>query len=666
VSQNRLRPATPRHLAVVLFADVVGYTSIVSEDEARARTVRAAMTTVVRDALGAHGGTLVQSFGDGTLCVFSSAVEAALAAAEIQTRFSSGASAELRIGLHLGEISWDAEGAYGDAVNVAARLQTIATPGSVLVSEEVARQLRSRREVPQVEVGMVRLKNVDEPVRVYALAFAGLRQPGLAEIVGRARESGGGGATEHEMMPRSLAVLPLANFSHEPSQEYFVAGMHEALLTELARIRALKVISRTSVLRYRDTTEPLTDIAKALGVDALIEGSVMRAGDRVRITAQLIAVRPERHLWAESYDGDLGDVLALHGRVASEVATAVQSTLQPREAARLNERRHVDPDAYEAYLRGRFAANRVHEDAGLAEALTHFEVATRIDPSFALPWVGIARALTYRALFGHADRAATIDRCRQAIAHALALDPDLAEAHATRGHTNLIFNADARAAVRDLERAVAIDSNSVPALIDYGMALNACGRYRDAADAFDRASERDPLSPTTAMMRGWGRFMGRRFAEARQILEQGARVTPEFSYHHLWLAASLLALGRPGEARAAAERARALEGESEDVNFQCVIGWIWAGVDDREEASRMRERMMQPRSHGSVLDPGFMVVIESALGDDDSAFRYLERSVTTRSPILFHMPGHPFLDRLRKDPRFAVILAEAGLEVLEV
>ncbi len=166
------------------------------------------------------------------------------------------------------------------------------------------------------------------------------------------------------------------------------------------------------------------------------------------------------------------------------------------------------------------------------------------------------------------------------------------------------------------------------------------------------------------MMRGWGRFMGRRFEEARSILEQGTRTAPEFSYHHLWLAAALLQLGRHAEARAAAERARKIEGDSGDVNFQCVIGWVWAGLGDREEAVRMRERMIQTRSHGSVLDPGFMVVVDSALGDEDSALRHLEQGVATRSPILFHMPGHPFLDTLREDPRFGVILAKAGLNVL--
>jgi TolB-like protein/class 3 adenylate cyclase/Tfp pilus assembly protein PilF len=658
------RDRRDRRLSVVMFIDMVGYTGIVAADETRAAEARATLRTLLGDLLQARGGTLVQSFGDGSLIVFSSAVAAAQTASDVQARFTDETGVELRIGLHLGEIAWDEEGVYGDAVNVAARLQAIATPGSALVSEAVALQLRSRREVTVVEVGSVRLKNVDEPVRVFALASGRLRTPGLAEIARRALEAGGGGSSEEDRLPRSLAVLPLANLSIEPGQEYFVAGMHEALLTELARIRALKVISRTSVLQYQDTKEPLSRIAEALGVEALIEGSVLRAGDRVRITTQLIALEPERHLWAESYDGDLSDVLDLHRSVASSVAAAVKSTLRPGEAQRMRKRQQVDPDAYEAYLRGRYAGGNVSNAKSLTDSVISFELAAQIDPGFPQPWVGIARSLAYLALFNHLDRQTAMRRSAEAVAHALTLDAEMGEALATRGYLSLIFNADAHAAVRDLERAVLQEPNSVPTLIDYGIALNASGRYAQSADAFDRAAERDPLSPTTAMMRGWGRFMGWRFEEARQILEQGTRVWPDFSYNHLWLAAARVMLGRVAEAGIAAERAVQLEGESEDHNFRCVIGWVWANLGRPDETRRLREIMMRQLRGGAPADPVFLVVMDGVLGDDDSAFQHLKEAIDSRSPILFHMPAHPFVDRLRQDPRFARLLSGAGLSPL--
>jgi TolB-like protein/Tfp pilus assembly protein PilF len=658
-----MRTARPRHLAAVMFTDIVGYTTMVGDNEARARHTRARLRTLLDDVLAARGGTLIQGFGDGTLSVFASAVEAASAATEIQTALAGEAGVALRIGIHMGEVAYDDDGIYGDAVNIASRIQVIATPGSVLVTEEVTRQLRNHRELPFTAVGRVTLKNVTDPVRVYALALEPLAIPTTDEIARRAAEASGTVAGDAQGLPDSLAVLPLANLSGEAAQNYFVEGMHEAMLTELARIRALKVISRTSVMRYRDTTESLPEIAAALGVEALIEGSVLRAGERVRITAQLIAFHPERHLWAESYDGDVKDVLALHRRVALAIASAVQSTLRPVEQKRLASRQNVDPDAYDAYLRGRFAAGRVSEGEALTNAIEWFASATAIDPTFAPPWVGIARALGYQAIFGYADRAQTVERASEAIGRALTLDPDLAEALAVRGQMNLVFNADGSAAVRDLERAVAQEPNSVPMLLDYGMALNAESRYADSARAFDRAAERDPLSPTTAMMRGWGRFIGRSYEEARQILEQGTRVTPDFSYNQLWLAAALLLLGLVAEARDAAGRAQELEGDTEDVNFLCVIAWIWATAGERQRALAIRAHLLSLRLQGKPVDATFLVVLEAGLGDADAAFLHMKDAIAARSPILFHLPTHPMIDSLRPDPRFESLLAEGGLSL---
>jgi tetratricopeptide (TPR) repeat protein len=339
--------------------------------------------------------------------------------------------------------------------------------------------------------------------------------------------------------------------------------------------------------------------------------------------------------------------------------------LQPPEQGRLNRRPSVEPPAYEAYLRGRFAAGRVSDGPSLAEALSAFELATSLDPTFALPWVGIARTLSYRAVFGYADRNETVDRAARAIARALVLDPDLGEALAARGHLNLVLNADGAAAVRDLERAVAQEPNSVPSLLDYGMALNSQGRYADAADAFDRAAERDPLSPTTAMMRGWSRYIGRRYQEARLFLEQGIRVSPDFSYNHLWLGAALIQLGFAAEARDAAARAETIEGsETDDVNFLCVLGWVWARAGKSDRAASIRDRLLTMRQQGKPVDASFLLVLETGMGNMDVALAHMQHAVAARSPILFHLPGHPFLDPLRGDPRFERLLAQSGLTPL--
>jgi TolB-like protein/class 3 adenylate cyclase/tetratricopeptide (TPR) repeat protein len=652
-------------LSVVMFADLVGYTTIVREDESRARRARAAMRSILETTLPRHGGKLAQTYGDGALGLFGSAVGAARAAVELHRRLASETGEQLRIGLDLGEVAWDVAGPYGDAVNVAARLQSIAGPGSVLVSYELARQLRAQRELPTTPIGDVFLKNVEQPIRVHALAVDGLRLVSSSEAQRRARE--GGGSAQSGPVERSVAVLPFANFSGEPSQEYFVAGMHEALITELARSAALKVISRTSVLRFADTAEPMTGIAEALGVDAVVEGSVLRDGPRVRITAQLIAVHPERHLWANSYDGDLSDVLGLHTRVAAAISDAVARTIGAQDAeSRASTQagravRPVDPDAYEAYLRGRYAAGKGVGQAALLESSRHFEAATAIDPSFPLAWVGLARTLGYLALFGHGTRDSTLEKASRAIARALALDAGLGEALAVRGYLCLVFDADPAGAVSDLGRAVEADPNNVAVLIDYGMALNALGSFREASDAFDRAAELDPLSPTTAMMRGWGRYVSRRFADARDALERAARMWPDFAYNHLWMAAACVALGEDERASSCADRAEELEAQTADVNFLSALSWIRAATGDIEDAGRIREHVVSLEGAGRAIDPCFRVLLDAAMGDDASAIEHLRAAIRARSPILFHMPGHPMLDTLHRHADYDRLLEEAGL-----
>jgi len=659
-------PERARELSVVMFADVVGYTTVVREDEVRARRIRAAMRSIFETTLPLHGGTLAQTFGDGALALFSSVVGATRASVELHRRLLSEAGAELRMGLDLGEVVWDQDGPYGDAVNVAARLQSIADPGSVLLSHGVAQQLRGQPELSTTLIGEVRLKNVEQPVTVHALTIEGLRPVSPREALRRAREGGGSTQSSDPLAPSSLAVLPLANFSGEASQEYFVAGMHEALITELARIGTLKVISRTSVLRFADAAQPISSIAEALGVDAVVEGSVLRDGTRVRISAQLIALDPERHLWAERYDGDLNDVLGLHTEVAAAIADAIDRALGPRKpdpvgARQVRAVRSVDPDAYEAYLRGRYAAGRLADEAALLEASQHFEAAASLDPSFPLPWVGLARALGYLALFGHSGRDRTLQRATQAVSTALTLDPGLGEALAVRGHLRLVFNADPDGAVRDLGKAAEADPNEVPALVDYGMALNALGRFSEASDAFDRAAELDPLSPTTAMMRGWGRYMSRMFAEARDTLERAARVWPDFAYNHLWLAAAWVALGEDQRARSCADEAETLESGTDDVNFLSVLGWVRAKTGDFAAARTIRERLQSEGRTGRPVDPCFMVLLDAALGDEAAAIEHLRRAIRARSPILVHMPGHPMLDALHGHPEYDRLLAEAGL-----
>ncbi len=446
-------------------------------------------------------------------------------------------------------------------------------------------------------------------------------------------------------------MLPLDNFSNDPEQDYFVNGMHEALIAELAQIQALAVISRTSVNRYRNTEKSLPEIASELDVDVVLEGSVLRAGDSVRITVQLIGTRPERHLWAQTYDGDLQDVLRLHSEVAQAVAKEIKIAVTPEEEARLASTRKVDPAVYQHYLRGRQLCNSQSESE-LYRGIDQFRQAIALDPSYAPPHVGLASC--YSALSWYfLPMQEVASRVEAAINEALKLDEELAEAHAMNGHVKLFFHRDF-SGEEDYERALELDPNSVTALIKYGQFLTASARFDEAVVMYKRAVELDPLRSATVMDWGWASFMARRYDEAILHGRQALELDPDFVYAHAWLAASYVQKGMVTDAAAALARVEALDPSSEDQNLLGILGWVYASLGRRDDAHRIIDRLKGLALRRTV-DPIAMGGIHGALGELDRAFEFLQEGAAT-SAIAPFLAAHPFTDPMRSDPRFDELL----------
>ena len=366
-----------------------------------------------------HRGRVVDFRGDDFLAEFPTGLDAVQSAVEIQ-RVLASRNADLpdermmqfRIGIHLGDIRVEGEQIFGDGVNIAARLEGLAAPGGICISSTVHEQVENRLDLGFDDLGQQSVKNIPKPVRVYAVRLgaepattrAGGRAPLLAGLIAVGILLGVGGwwllagrGPEPRAIAsgeiRSLAVLPLENLSGDPEQEYFADGMTEALITSLAKVEALRVISRTSVMQYKRARKPLPEIARELGVDAVVEGSVMRAGDRVRITAQLISATTDEHLWTESYDRDLGDTLALQSEVARAIAQEVQVELTPRDESRLARTRLIDPRAHEAVLQGRYFMARTSPE-NIPRAIAAFKRAIELDPELSEAQLALAMALT--------------------------------------------------------------------------------------------------------------------------------------------------------------------------------------------------------------------------------------------------------------------------------
>jgi TolB-like protein/Tfp pilus assembly protein PilF len=458
---------------------------------------------------------------------------------------------------------------------------------------------------------------------------------------------------------RSLAVLPLANLSADAEQEFFVAGMHDALIAELAKIRALKVISRTSMLRYKDTRETIPAIASQLGVEALIEGSVLRAGERVRITLQLIQASPETHLWSESYERDLSDVLALHGEVAQSVARAVSARLTPEEEARLAKAVPVDPEVYELYLRGNYL-NPFVADEG-RRAVEYLRQAIVRAPGFAPAHSGLARRLAWLAGLGIENPAVVLPEARAAAARAYELDPGSGEALAVVAYLKFVHDLDSDGAREAFARALELEPQNVNALVDAGFQLGAIGEWEAADALLARAVALDPFSPGGVLFRGWAHMMAYRFEQALALWQAAFEANPTFAYLALWTSFAHACLGRDADALEWARRAEALDPDSLSIDFLNILGWVYAQVGRRDDAQRIVAAIAKhAMGEGTHF---FRWLTRLALGETDAAHEQFALGFEEHHPFLVILPLHPIFAEARAEPRFKKLIDGMGLKV---
>lgn len=455
----------------------------------------------------------------------------------------------------------------------------------------------------------------------------------------------------------SVAVLPLSNYSHDKEQDYFVDGMTEILITALAKLGGFeRVISRNSVMRYKETTKSIAEIARELRVDAFVTGAVMRSGNRVRIDAQLIEPDTDRHLWAETYEEDLRDVLALQGRVALNIAQSINLQVNPQAAAQLARNAPVNPAAQDAYLRGRFYWNKREADS-VRTGLKYFEEAVREDPKYALGHVGIADSCLVLINFGTDNQDSWLVKARDACNRALELDSNLAEAHASLGCIHCMDHLRLKEAEKEFQISLRLNPNYATASHWYARLLCLAGRLDEALLKERRALELDSLSPVMNAFLGYIHYLRREPDLAIQHLHQTVEIYPNFWLAHILLALAQKLKGQTAQAIAEAETARELPGGGAFVLG--VLGYVYASSGERGKALQVLAELDRTAAEGYVLPP-YYATIYAAL-DHDRAFQWLNRGLEESSLWPLFLKSEPLLDGLRPDPRFADLLKRAGL-----
>jgi serine/threonine protein kinase/Tfp pilus assembly protein PilF len=458
----------------------------------------------------------------------------------------------------------------------------------------------------------------------------------------------------------SIAVLPLENLSGDPEQEYFVSGMTDALITNLAKIRALKVISKTSVMHYQDTDKSLPEIAQELNVDAILEGSVLRAGNGVRITAQLIEGATDRHLWAESYERDLHDVLAMQSEVAQAIVREIKLTLTPQEQVRLLSTRSVNPEAYEAYLKGCYFWDK-HSEDGLRKSFQYFEEAIKKDSTYANAYAGLAESYIMLGSPGLEvlPPSEIKPKARKAAMQALKLDDLLAEAHAALGSVKLTYDWDWTGAEREFKRAIELNPSYAMAYLYYSSFFTMMGRHEEAIAAIKRALELDPLSLTINVVMGNQFYHARQYDQAIEHHLNTLDMNPNNEHAHWSLGFAYVQKGMFNKAIAEMEKAVTLS--KRNVFVLSMLGWVYGLSGRKDDAMNILDEVME-QTKQRYVSPFAIAMIHIGLGNKDQVFQWLEKARKEHSTTMAWLRVDATLDSFRSDPRFTELLKKMGLD----
>jgi len=655
-----------RRLSALMITDMVGYTRLSQRNEALALRLLEEHNDVIRDSVVSHGGREVKHTGDGFFVEFPSALQAVSCSIDIQRRFyDRNANAEeanrfhVRIGLHVGDVVHRDNDVFGDGVNITSRIEPLALPGGVCLSQSVQAQVWNKIDRPLKSLGAKELKNVDLPMEVFRV---------ILPWEEKAKEKAG---EKSKKLDRTrLAVLPLVNISQDPADVYFADGMTEELIYTLSRIKGLRVIAQTSVMAYRGTTKTIREIGRELKVGSILEGSVRKAGDRVRITIQLIDVRSEEHLWAERYDRELADVFEIQSEISMEVAKGLKTLLKAAVETGVVETGALEKptnrlDAYTEYLKGRhFWARRTR--TALLQALEHFERAIEADPNFAKAYSGIADCYTVLANHGYETQEIALPKAKDAAKKALELDPDLAEAHASLGIAYLQFKYDAGKAEKEFEEAIRLNPSYATARQWYSGSLHTQMRYEEALEHALKAIELDPMAHimyvnAANILEGLGRF-----EEAKEHYQRAVELEPDYegSYADLaradmrlwnWCGAEgtlsaalarnpnntqaltcqadlLLVLGKEEEALAVARKALAIAPDSGKVKDH--VARVLRAAGNAEEAIDLYEQLRREKSvkPWTALMLAYAYIDVGRLDDAREVVRASEKAAQTSPP----------------------------------
>ena len=647
-----------------MFTDMVGYSKLSHANESRAMQLLESHNQLLRPIIRRHGGKIIKLIGDSFLVEFQSALDASNCAIEIQRSVeasykrgseneSINESVQLRIGIHLGDVIQKDRDVFGDAVNIASRIESLAKPGSICISQQVFDQIRNKIGSPIKKVGLRYLKNIRDPVAVYSIERAGapVEQSDSRNVLIEQPE---------DIASHRLAVLPLSSISPDSNEDYFADGMTDEIIGALSQIAGFRVISRTSVLRYKGVSNrSVSDIANDLGVEFIVEGSVRKAGEDARISIRLTRADDEEPLWSQQYDRKLKDIFAVQSDIARRIAESLKVAVFPRQIEEgIEKRSTTNLDAYTSYLKGRHFWNK-RAEPDLLKAVDFFEDSISKDPNYAPAYAGLADTYAALALLEFMPPRKAFPKAKEAAMKAIKLEESLSEAHTSLGLVKFQYDWDWEGAEEEFKRAIELNPNYGAAHHFYADLLKARGRFGEAHSKIKQAHLLDPLSLAINTGVGHVLYLSRKYDEAIEQYRKTVELDPKFLQARLWFGRPYMQKGKFKEA--IAELKEAVRLSNGGTIALSMLGQAYGAAGRKREARKILAELKK-RSRTRYVPSYWIAVIYNALGDSDDALTWFEKAYKERSSWLVWMNVEPRFDRLRSDKRFNALIRKMNLK----
>jgi TolB-like protein len=638
-----------RQLAAIMFADIEGYTSLMQEDEVLTLDLLQKMKLSLESEVEKHNGKILEFRGDGALCIFLSTLEAVRAAMNLQLSMQQSPVVPLRIGIHTGDIIISNDAVFGDGVNIASRVESISTPGSIFITSRVYDDIKNQKEIRVASLGQFAFKNVKEELGIFAISNPGLVVPVQDSLHGKGER----------VRPGCIVVLPFANLSQDAHQDYFSEGLTDELISSLSRVKDLRVISRTTSMQYKGTQKDLRTIREETGASYIIEGSVRRHGNDLRITAQFIDAVRDLHIWSESYRGVIDNIFAIQESVAANIVDALRIKLTVDERDNLQKRFTENTEAYQLYLQGRYFWNKRNEEA-LQTAIRYFENALQKDRHYALAWAGLADTYNLLGEYTTRSRKELNPMAKAAAQQALAIDNQLAEAHISLASILMLGEWDWENAGKEFRIGLELNPGYATGHHWYAEWLLFHGRLEEAQREFAIATELDPISTAILKDQGMTYYYCGLYDKAIETSIKTLELDPEFITGYRLRSLAYHAMGMYDEAIAENERWGKLTGN--ETKTKLALANIYASAGRIEEAIKLTNEILDTQKLGGN-DYRTMGHIYAALGNHDEAFKWLELSYARREEALCNINVDPKWDPIKDDPRFNEIVRKIGLPV---